>query len=121
MTWPETMLWQRLRKRPGGLKFRRQHPAGPYVLDFFCSEARMAIEVDGIAHDMGDRPQRDDARDRWLDGQGVGIIRLAAGEITRAPDSVVDSIVGACVERCDPLHRSVPLSGPPPRFGEETP
>ena len=52
MTIPEVILWTRLRQRPGGFKFRRQHPAGPYVLDFFCSEARLAIEVDGMVHDM---------------------------------------------------------------------
>jgi hypothetical protein len=49
MTLPEVVLWQCLRQRPEGLKFRRQHPTGPYVLDFFCSDARLAIEVDGEA------------------------------------------------------------------------
>ena len=48
MSVPEVMLWVRLRLRPGGYKFRRQHPAGPYILDFFCNDARMAIEVDGV-------------------------------------------------------------------------
>ena len=47
MTLPEVILWHWLRQRPQGLKFRRQHPTGPYVLDFFCSDARLAIEVDG--------------------------------------------------------------------------
>ncbi|MEO6042140.1 MAG: DUF559 domain-containing protein [Croceibacterium sp.] len=56
MTLSEVLLWREFRKRPGGLKFRRQHASGDYVLDFFCSDARLAIEVDGIAHDMGDRP-----------------------------------------------------------------
>jgi very-short-patch-repair endonuclease len=53
MTLPEVILWQWLRQRPDGLKFRRQHPTGPYVLDFFCSDARLAIEVDGEAHSRG--------------------------------------------------------------------
>ena len=47
MSLPEVLLWQDLRKRPDGAKFRRQHPAGMYVLDFYCSDARLAIEVDG--------------------------------------------------------------------------
>ena len=48
LTLPEGLLWRELRKRPEGLKFRRQHPAGPFVLDFVCLQARLAIEVDGV-------------------------------------------------------------------------
>ena len=51
MTLPEGVLWRELRKRPKGLKFRRQHPAGIYVLDFYCAAARLAVEVDGAVHD----------------------------------------------------------------------
>nr|WP_324255282.1 DUF559 domain-containing protein [Sphingomonas sp. PL-96] len=50
MSLPEVLLWRELRARPAGLRFRRQHPAGPYVLDFFCSAQRLAVEVDGDAH-----------------------------------------------------------------------
>jgi very-short-patch-repair endonuclease len=53
MTAPELKLWRELRLRPDGLKFRRQHPVGPYVLDFYCPAARVAIEVDGAVHSMG--------------------------------------------------------------------
>src|SRR6202050_1672909 len=57
---PEARLWNRLRTRaPGKPFFRRQHPIGPYVLDFYCAKARLAVEIDGVTHDMGDRPQRD--------------------------------------------------------------
>src|ERR1700689_3124885 len=57
---PEAKLWSRLRARlPGQAVFRRHPPIGPYVLDFYCAKARLAIEVDGASHDMGDRPQRD--------------------------------------------------------------
>src|SRR5579862_1871331 len=57
---PEARLWTRLRERvPGRPVFRRQHPIGPYVLDFYCAKARLAVEIDGASHDMGDRPQRD--------------------------------------------------------------
>ncbi|MDB5670096.1 MAG: hypothetical protein JWO25_1055, partial [Alphaproteobacteria bacterium] len=62
MSLPEVLLWTRLRRRPQGFKFRRQQPAGRYVLDFYCHEAGLAIEVDGEAHDRGDRPQRDAER-----------------------------------------------------------
>ena len=59
---PEVLLWNLLRREPEGGKFRRQHPVGVYVLDFYCAEAKVGIEIDGIAHDMGDRPQRDEIR-----------------------------------------------------------
>ena len=47
---PEAKLWTLLRTRPDGFKFRRQHPVGPYIVDFYCPEARLAIEVDGASH-----------------------------------------------------------------------
>jgi very-short-patch-repair endonuclease len=52
----EVALWQILRTRPLGLKFRHQHPAGPFVLDFYCAAKKLAVEIDGIAHEMGDNP-----------------------------------------------------------------
>jgi very-short-patch-repair endonuclease len=57
---PETLLWRRL--RGAKVRIRKQHPIGPYVLDFYCPSAKLAIEVDGFAHDTGDRPRRDDIR-----------------------------------------------------------
>jgi very-short-patch-repair endonuclease len=45
---PEVLIWRELRKRPGGYKFRRQHPLGNFVLDFVCLERRLVIEIDGI-------------------------------------------------------------------------
>ena len=65
---PEARLWSRLRERaPGIPAFRRQHPRGPYVLDFYCAKARFAVEIDGWSHEIGDRPQRDFRRDAWLE------------------------------------------------------
>jgi len=75
---PEVLLWQALRTRPGGLKFRRQHPAGRYVLDFFCANLRLAVEIDGEAHDRTDRPNHDQGRDVWLGARGVRVLRIAA-------------------------------------------
>lgn len=100
MSWPEVMLWQRLRQRPGGLKFRRQHPAGPYVLDFYCSAVKkVAIEVDGASHDADDRAEHDAERSAWLAANGVETIRVTAGEVSRNPDSAADSIVAFCMAR----------------------
>ncbi|UAJ10092.1 endonuclease domain-containing protein [Glacieibacterium megasporae] len=81
MSLPEVLLWQELRLRPGGLKFRRQHAVGEYVLDFYCSAARLAIEIDGRSHDHADRPQRDISRDAWLATQGLRCIRIPAAAV----------------------------------------
>jgi very-short-patch-repair endonuclease len=81
MSRPEARLWQYLRTRPEGLKFRHQHPVGPYVLDFYCAAAKLGIEVDGVAHDMGDNPERDIRRDAWLAEQGLKIVRIPAAEL----------------------------------------
>jgi len=64
---PEARLWSRLRERALGTPvFRRQHPIGPYVLDFYCAKARLAVEIDGMSHDVAHGPQRDAQKDAWL-------------------------------------------------------
>ena len=63
MSLPEVLLWRLLRGKPMGVKFRKQHPVGEFSLDFYCAEKRLGIEIDGIAHDMGDNPERDIVRD----------------------------------------------------------
>ena len=99
MSLPEVLLWQILRRRSDGPKFRRQHPIGPYVLDFYVASLKLAIEIDGAAHDMGDRPERDEARDRWLASQGIEMLRIAATDVLADPAAVADSIVRLCIER----------------------
>lgn len=93
MSLPEAKLWLILRARPEGVRFRRQHPIGPYALDFYCSEAKLAIEIDGIAHDMGIRPVRDEVRDAWLAGQGIRTIRIAAKDVLADAEAVADGLV----------------------------
>ena len=115
MSVPEVMLWARLRERPGGFKFRRQHPAGHFVLDFFCSESLLAIEIDGIGHDMGARPMSDTARDHWFEERGVAILRIPARDVSRNIDDVIETIVFACIQRRDALHR---FRNPSPPGGE---
>ena len=93
MTLPEAMLWQVLRKRPEGLKFRRQHPIGRCVVDFYCPATRLVIEVDGESHSMGENAQRDRRRDEWLNGQGLRVVRFGATEVMRDLGSVVTAIL----------------------------
>ena len=60
LTPPEARLWNALRRRAvGGLKFRRQHPIGPFIVDFFCPSAQLIVEVDGSLHTLADNPERE--------------------------------------------------------------
>ena len=125
MTLPEGLLWRELRKRPGGFKFRRQHPAGDYVLDFYCAAVRLAIEVDGFAHDTIRVATADKRRSEWLRSQHVATTRIPAKAILDDLGAVVVRIVEISGQRARrgsenspvPLHH--PADGPLPRAGEE--
>ena len=95
MSLPEVLLWRELRKKPDGVQFRRQHPAGPYVLDFFCATANLAVEIDGEVHSRGDHPMRDEARDKWLESRGVRVMRVSANDILKNLDGVLQFIATA--------------------------
>jgi very-short-patch-repair endonuclease len=99
MTPPELRLWRVLRTRPGGFKFRRQHRADPYVLDFYCREAAVAVEVDGVSHDMGDHPRRDAVRDAWLEQRGIRTVRVLAKDLLGELEAVVRLIELECRKR----------------------
>ncbi|KHK89696.1 hypothetical protein LK12_20340 [Novosphingobium malaysiense] len=120
MSLPEGLLWRALRKHPDGLKFRRQHPSGAYILDFYCADARLAIEVDGMVHGMGDNPDRDDARDRWFASAGIATLRIPASAILDDLEAALALIVAEARARL-PLHHPAMPGGPPPRdkLGEE--
>jgi very-short-patch-repair endonuclease len=97
---PERLLWVRLRGRePGRPAFRRQHPLGPYVLDFYCAPSRLCVEVDGAVHGAGDRPERDARRDAWLRGQGIEVVRVSAAYVLEDPSRAADWIVQLATER----------------------
>jgi very-short-patch-repair endonuclease len=92
MSPPERLLWQALCSRPGGLKFRRQHPMSAFTADFYCPALKLVIEVDGDAHDMGDNPERDVRRDTWMQGQGLRVMRFTASDVMKDLQSVVSAI-----------------------------
>jgi very-short-patch-repair endonuclease len=96
MSLPEVLLWTQLRGKPLGVKFRKQHPVGDYVVDFYCAEKRLAVEINGIAHDMGDRPARDGRRDEWLRTQDIDVLRLSAADVLKDVVGAADAIVGYC-------------------------
>jgi very-short-patch-repair endonuclease len=84
MTLPEVVLWQNLRNRAlNGLHFRHQHPIGPYILDFYCSSARLCIEIDGQTHGSPEGALHDDARTHWLEAEGIRVLRFAAVDVLK--------------------------------------
>jgi len=93
MSLPEVLLWQQLKTRPGDFKFRKQHPSGPYVADFYCHEARLVIEVDGEAHERGDRPMRDAQRDAWFADRNLDVLRIGAKDVLKNIEGVVQAVV----------------------------
>jgi len=114
MTPPERRLWNVLKDRPDGFKFRRQHPIGPYILDFFCFESALAIEVDGLAHALGTNPQRDIRRDAWLAEQGIRTLRFRATDVRDNLDGILISIVEECGRRSSQQECPSTASGGPP-------
>ena len=112
MSLPEVLLWQQLKGRPNGLKFRRQHQAGKQVLDFYCHEARLIVEVDGIAHDMGDGPARDEARDANFRSKGLRVLRIPATDILRDPVAAAESIILVCAAAPHPSAAGAAATSP---------
>jgi len=113
MSLPEVLLWNAIKgRRLAGLHFRRQHPIGPYVLDFYCGAACLAVEVDGHHHHVGDRPERDERRDAWLLAQGIRTLRIPASVVLDDVDAATGWILGIVEETPSPLR------GPPPK-GED--
>ena len=106
MTPPEIGLWLALRRNEAGLRFRKQHAADDYVLDFYCARAKLAVEVDGEAHNRGDRPARDAVRGAWLAPHGLRILRYPATEVLTNLENVVREIIAIALERRDEYERS---------------
>src|SRR5690606_30266280 len=96
MSLPEVLLWRILRQAEIG--FRRQHPCGPFVADFYCAAAKVIIEIDGTAHDRGDRPERDGARNDWLRERGYRVMRVPARDVLADVYAVAEAIVVLCRE-----------------------
>ena len=107
---PERMLW--LRIKGSDIHFRKQHPIGDYILDFYCASARLAIEVDGFAHVTANRPQRDEVRTEWLSNAGIEVLRIPAKDILADPDAVADALIRLCSKLLHPPR--LPGDGPPP-------
>ena len=96
----EARLWQHLRdRRLNGLKFRRQHPIGPFYADFCCSAARLVVEVDGDTH--GERAAYDTRRTEWLSQAGYEVVRVTNEDVSVRLDVVLEMIREICERRME--------------------
>jgi very-short-patch-repair endonuclease len=91
----EAKLWNHLRRKQlGDLKFRRQHPIDRFIVDFYCAEHKLVIEVDGDTHAM--QEEYDAARTEWLQDRGYRVIRFTNDEVHRQLPAVLETIMAAC-------------------------
>jgi very-short-patch-repair endonuclease len=89
----EGVLWQRLRnKQLNGLKFRRQHPISGFIVDFYCFELKLAIELDGQVHIENDQREQDDYRANVLTDKGVTILRFWNSDVINRLEKVLETI-----------------------------
>jgi very-short-patch-repair endonuclease len=102
MSPPEAKLWARLRRSPSGVRFRRQHPIGPYVADFYCPAAKLVIEIDGQIHGFEERLVRDAVRDEFMREAGLEVVRIAAADVFADADCVGAALIAKCAELIGP-------------------
>src|SRR5205807_733785 len=106
----ERILWRHLRNRKfAAYKFRRQHPLDPYVLDFYCPAAKLAVELDGSGHDSPASVKRDRIREKFLTEEGIATLRFWNHQIREELDSVLETIWAALEDRANPSPSSSPF------------
>ena len=112
MTDAECLLWRVLRdRRLGGFKFRRQKAFGRYIVDFYCSQRRLAIELDGGGHADTRQQRYDEARTAALNAEGVLVLRFWNNEVVKETDAVLQQIWTALHEHTAPSPCPSPASG----------
>ena len=103
----ERKLWYLLRdRRLGGIKFCRQHPRGPYTLDFYCAEAALVIELDGSQH--AERLEQDARRTAYLEAEGLRVLRFWNRDVLLQPETCFELILQAVTERTTDLPSPCP-------------
>ena len=99
----ESVLWSKLRRRQLlGYKFRRQYSVGTYVVDFYCAELRLAIEVDGDSHYQSGAQERDKDRETFIKSFGIDFLRFRNVEVFEQLSAVLDSIARRVLEHPKP-------------------
>jgi very-short-patch-repair endonuclease len=98
----EKPLWARIRNRKlDGHKFRRQHPIGPYFLDFYCDEVKLAVELDGDQHGKDRAVEHDARRDRYLEDEGIVVVRIWNSRVRENLDGVLQQILSEIERRVE--------------------
>ncbi len=92
MTTAEVVLWKYLRRDGVGYRFRRQHPIGPYVLDFYCYELNLCIELDGEAHQKPMADVYDKIRTDYINKEGITVLRFSNDVVFNNVDAILDCI-----------------------------
>jgi very-short-patch-repair endonuclease len=92
MTGPEKLVWSRLKgQQLLGLRFRKQHPIGPFIVDFYCASLSLVVEIDGMSHtDL----QADAARQKRLEEGGTTVLRYTNDDVIEDLDSVINDLAG---------------------------
>lgn len=102
-TTAETLLWSKLRScQLSGFKFRRQYPLDKFILDFYCSKAHLAIEIDGGQHSEDEHLRKDNERTKYLNQNGIQVIRFCNNDVLNHLDEVlteIDATVKEIIER----------------------
>lgn len=89
----EVLLWSRLKGRQlNGFRFRRQHPVGPYFLDFYCAEIKLCVELDGDQHGQENALRKDQQRTGFLETKNVTVLRFWNDEVYKNLEGVIDAI-----------------------------
>src|SRR3990170_4165575 len=101
LTPTEAKIWQAVRGRQLGFKIRRQHPIDLFIVDFYCAEANLVIEIDGDSHGPPDQADYDAARSEWLEEHGYRVVRFTASQVEDHLTGVVEEIREACEAKAD--------------------
>jgi cyclase len=91
-THAENVIWQYLRQKPFGHKFRRQHPIGIYIADFYCHSLKLIVEIDGNIHETIEVAQRDAERQRHLESEGISFLRFTNKQVEKKMEEVSSKI-----------------------------
>jgi very-short-patch-repair endonuclease len=119
MTKAEVVLWQELKGKNLGFKFRRQFGVGQYIVDFYCPEIKFAIELDGDVHTFKSTQYRDKQRQEFLENNNIFIKRYWNSEVLNHLDSILEDIYNTCrqLEKCKQKGNFKPLKSPPKNRG----
>ena len=94
LTDAEVILWSRLRRGAAdGLHFRKQHPIGPYIVDFACTQTHLVVEVDGDTHSTDAELENDRKRERYLNSHGWRVFRVTNEDVYKRLDMVIEGIL----------------------------